>query len=240
MKTFINSTTILFAVLILFGCGGGKDEEIAMDPPDENPVSEINSPPSIPLLIYPSDKLLCIDNELEFTWESSSDTDGDLISYTMQVTNDKQFADIISETTSDETKTVITLEKGKTFFWRVLAIDEKNNKSNYSPSWEFYTEGEPVTNQLPFPPEVINPNPHEIISGTSTLLSWNSSDADDENLTHDVYFGTVPNAPLVSENLETNSYEVTLEANTSYYWRIAVKDGAGGISFGPIWNFRTE
>jgi len=240
MKTLAYYTILFFLVLILNGCGGSKDDDQSIIAPDENPIEPINSAPSVPVLIYPSNGLLCIDNQLDFSWEASIDADDDPISYSIQVANDEQFTDIISEITSDETNAVISLEKGKSLFWRALAIDDQNNKSNYSPSWEFYTEGEPIINQLPFPPESIYPNMDEVISASSIVLSWNGSDPDSDALTYDVYIGTVPNAPLVTQNLEESYFEVSLTDSSKYYWSISCKDGAGGVSFSPIWSFTTE
>ena len=240
MKTLTNNAVILLAVLILFGCGGNSDDEIAITPPEEPNIDAINLAPSIPVLIYPSNELLCIDNELEFSWEASVDNEGDPISYTIQVASDVQFTNIISEAISNDTKTVILLEKGQTLFWRAIASDNQNNISNYSTHWKFYTEGEPIVNQLPFQPELVNPNLGETVSESLILLSWNGSDADNDDLMYDVYFGTTPNMPLVAEDLQTNSFEVSLTANSLYYWRIVTKDGTGGATIGPVWSFRTE
>ncbi|MEH6681118.1 MAG: SusE domain-containing protein [Sediminicola sp.] len=239
MKILTKHILPLFAVLILLGCGGNKDDDQSIVPPDKEPETS-NSAPSVPVLIYPGNGLLCIDNQLEFTWEASMDADGDPISYTVQVANDEQFTDIVSETISTGTKTVILLEKGKTLYWRVLATDVQTNISDYSPSWKFYTEGEAIVNQLPFPPELVSPALNETVSATSTTLSWHGTDPDNDDLSYDVYFGTVPNAPLVSENVTINSYQAQLSPNSFYYWGIVIKDGAGGTTFGPVWSFRTE
>ncbi|MGC1516145.1 MAG: hypothetical protein WA810_11275, partial [Maribacter sp.] len=151
-----------------------------------------------------------------------------------------QFTNITSEAISDDTKTVLLLEKGQTLFWRAIASDNQNNRSNYSTSWEFYTEGEPIVNQLPFQPELVYPNLDETISESSIVLSWNGSDADNDDLIYDIYLGTTLNAPLVAEDLQTNSYEISLTPNSLYYWRVVTKDVAGGVTIGPVWSFRTE
>lgn len=226
-------------MLTLLGCGGNSDDEIATTPPEEPPINAINSAPSTPVLVYPSNELLCIDNQLEFSWEASIDDDGDPISYLIQVASDAQFTDITSEATSNDTKTVILLEKGQTFYWRAIASDNQDS-SNYSTSWEFYTEGDAIVNQLPFQPELVNPSLNEIVLENSIELSWNGSDADNDDLMYDVYFGTTQNTPLVAEDLQTNSYEISLTPNSLYYWRVVTKDVAGGVTIGPVWSFRTE
>ncbi|HDZ06132.1 MAG TPA: hypothetical protein ENH58_13845 [Maribacter sp.] len=240
MKTLLNNLIKIFMILLFFSCGGNKEDDIVITPPNEKPDTTLNSAPSIPSLVYPSNELLCIENELDFTWEGSTDPDGDSISYKIQVAFDEQFSDISTERTSTTTETTITLDKGKTFYWRILATDDENNSSIYTPTWTFYTEGDPIVNQLPFTPELIIPKLNEVVSETSTFLTWSTIDSNNDELTYDVYFGLSKSPQLVLENSVNTSYEVGLSKNRIYYWRIVAKDEYGGTSLSPIWNFSTE
>ena len=46
---------------------------------------------------------------------------------------------------------------------------------------------------------------------------------------------------LVSENQSDNTYNATnLVASSTYYFKVVVKDGNGGISIGQVWSFKTK
>ena len=52
-----------------------------------------NDAPSVPTLKSPSDGLLCTDSSLNFSWNSSSDPDGDNVSYIIQVATNSSFSE---------------------------------------------------------------------------------------------------------------------------------------------------
>lgn len=241
MKTLFNNLMIIFTILLFLSCGGNKEEEdLVIIPPIDEPNEIVNSKPSIPVLIYPSNELQCIENELEFSWEPSIDPDGDSISYKIQIAFDEQFSDVRIEETRIASVAIISLEKGKIFYWRVLATDNQSNSSPYTPTWNFYTGGEPIVNQLPFTPEVINPKLNEVVLENSTFLTWSTIDSNNDELTYDVYFGLNADPQLVSENFTNTAFEVVLSNNRIYYWRIVAKDSSGGKSISPIWSFSVE
>jgi hypothetical protein len=106
-------------------------------------------------------------------------------------------------------------------------------------------EGEhtnPVDPGTPGAPAVPSaPSPAHEANGISLnpTLSWTSSDPDDDQLTYDLYLGTVEDAPLVVSDLTESSYRVTgLSNSTTYYWLVFVSDGDHTIS-SPLWQFRT-
>jgi hypothetical protein len=74
-------------------------------------------------------------------------------------------------------------------------------------------------------------------------LEWNASDVDASDvLTYDLYWGTdrtnLQNSKL---NHSTKTHQLTtLAANTTYYWKVVVKDGKGGETIGQIWSFKTN
>lgn len=220
----------------ILGCGGGDDGFVE---PEKKPIEISNSVPSTPALTYPSNELVCIDNELKFKWAASSDADGDVVSYLIQIANDESFTDVVNETTTENITMTILLEKGRTFHWRVLANDNETN-SEYSKPWKFYTEAEAVTNQLPSQPELIAPIMDETIVGTTTNLSWNVTDDDNDVLTYDLYFGLEDDPLLYKEGLDNSFLEVSVVVNKTYYWKIISRDGKGGVSIGSIWSFTTQ
>ncbi|SNR53418.1 hypothetical protein SAMN06265371_104374 [Lutibacter agarilyticus] len=231
MKKFLY---IAIIGIVIWSCGGGGD-----DPP--TPPAE-NKPPTTPTTIYPANNDLCIDNSVNFNWNASTDPEGDAITYTVEVSENSSFSPISQTKTTSTTSTTISLEKGVPFYWRVRAKDSKNDSSANSTVVQFYTEGDGVSNHLPFAPVLVAPELNETVAGTSTTLSWTASDVDTgDTLTYDVYFGTT-NPPTTKEgsNITANSLSVNLSGTTTYYWKVVVKDDKGGQTIGQIWDFKTD
>lgn len=221
---------------VLWSCGGGGG--------DTPPPPPVNNAPTAPTLVYPTNNLLCIDNVLEFDWNASTDPDGDAITYQVQVAKDAGFTQLAHTVTESSTNRNLSLEKGVAYYWRVKATDSKNASSAYSLVNQFYTEGEGESNHLPFSPVLVLPTLNSVVSGapTTTTLEWTAADVDTaDTLTYDVYFDT-SNPPVIiaSENQSAANLEVNLEASTTYYWKVVVKDGQGGETIGQIWNFTTD
>ncbi|OGS69277.1 MAG: hypothetical protein A3F91_06060 [Flavobacteria bacterium RIFCSPLOWO2_12_FULL_35_11] len=217
----------------LWSCGGGGDE------PTPPPV---NTAPTVPTLTYPTNNLLCIDNVVNFQWSASTDSQGDAITYQIQVAKDNLFAQIAHSLTSTTTSKSITLEKGIAYYWRVKATDSKSAASNYSATFSFYTEGVGVTNHLPFSPVLVSPALNSVQTAATVNLQWTASDVDaSDTLTYDVYFGTAnPPTVVTSANQSAATLTKTVAASTTYYWKVVVKDGKGGQTIGQVWSFTTD
>jgi hypothetical protein len=219
---------------ILFSCGGDGVEDL-------DPVL-LNSAPSRPVLTSPINGQLCIDNTVSFQWNSSTDPDNDVITYEIQVATDNQFNQIAHTLTGSSTSQSISLDRGIAYYWRVKATDSENLSSNYSDTFNFYTEGVGVSNYLPFSPDLVTPTLNATIQTTSITLEWTASDVDaNDVLTFDVFFGTDnPPTTRIGDNQAENTLDVDIIAATNYYWYVVVKDDQGGETIGQIWNFKTE
>lgn len=216
--------------LLISSCGGGSDDGI-----DEVE----NSSPSVPILVAPTNNLLCIDNTINFQWNASSDPDSDRVSYQIQISKDIQFNTIDYTNVSETTARAASLEKGVQYYWRVKAVDSKNLSSNYSAVFQFYTEGVGVINHLPFAASLVKPKLSAVLNENSVILEWDSSDVDvNDKLTFDVYFGTVnPPTIKVASAQSLKTYTQNLSTASNYYWRVDVKDDKGGVTKGQVWNF---
>ena len=220
----------ILSLILLSSCSSGGDE------------GDTQTPPTIPNLSYPTNNLVCIDNTVEFKWSASTDSQNDAITYQLDVATDNAFTkNVVTSTTTLLSKS-LSLEKGKFYYWRVKAIDSKDNASNYTAVYTFFTENQGIVNHLPFIPEVKTPVLHSGISGSTTTLSWTAVDADNDNLLYDVYLGTSnPPTQKVASDLSTAAYEVSsLSAATKYYWNIVVKDSKGGTTIGQVWDFTKQ
>jgi len=232
MKKYIY--TIVLSTL-LWSCGGSGG-----DSPDPEP-EPVNNAPNVPTLVYPSANLLCIDNSIEFKWNAATDPDGDPVTYQLQIAKDNQFTQIVQSVSNSSTIKLFSLEKGVAYYWRVSAKDNKNKASAYSNVYSFYTEGEGVSNYLPFSPEIVAPTLNATVTETSTILEWNASDVDNDPLSFDVYFGTAKTPTIVVSSDQTaKTFNVNVTGATSYYWKVVVKDDKGGETIGQVWNFKTD
>ena len=231
MRKFI----LLIVVVLLCACS--KSDDNPVPPPTEE--ETLNTAPTVAVKVYPTNGLLCTENPLEFRWNSATDKEGDAITYEIEVASDAAFTNIIEKASVNGTNKTITLEKGIEVHWRVRAKDSKNEYGDYSPYWTFYTEGEGITNYLPFTPTPLHPILNTKVSGSSVILEWSSTDVDGDPLVYDVYFGpTTPPIIVKEDNMEA-TYEVNIEMEQTYYWQIIVKDGKGGESVGDIWKFKS-
>lgn len=111
---------IIFGMNSLISCGGGGGD----DPPTPPP-PPVNKAPSTPSLSAPSNNLLCIDNVLDFSWNASTDPDGDAINYQLQIATDNQFTTNLQSFTGSAASKQVTLNKGVAYYWRVKATDSK-------------------------------------------------------------------------------------------------------------------
>lgn len=218
---------------MLFSCGGSEE-----DGPSSTP-DPVNTAPTVPVQVYPTDNLLCIDNLLDFSWNSSSDKENDNISYEIQVATNNIFTNGLQTRTLDQTSTTFSLNTGAAYYWRIRARDSKGEISDYSAISKFYTEGEGISNYLPFSPTLVSPLLSSTLNEVSTKLEWTASDVDNDTLVYDIYFGNNYPPDLVDLDVENNNYTVNLNSGTIYYWKIVVKDNKGGKAIGQIWSFQT-
>ena len=225
-----------FTLSILFwSCGGGGSDTPPPPPP-------VNKAPTTPTLVYPTNNLLCIENPVLCEWTTSTDSNGDVITYQVEVAKNSSFTQDKQTFNGQSITQAVSLEEDVAYYWRVKATDSNNASSSYSSVFKFYTYGEGVTNYVPFTPELVNPALNAVESGTTANLQWTADDVDTSDvLTFDVYFGTDnPPTEIVSENQSATNLEVNLAATTTYYWKVVVKDGEGGQTIGQIWSFKTD
>src|SRR5204862_4195252 len=83
-----------------------------------------------------------------------------------------------------------------------------------------------------------SPNPSDgtrAVTVTPTI-SWQSAGA----TSYEIDFGTTNPPPVLVANTADHWYSFpTLNAGTTYFWRIVAKN-AGGATAGPTWSFTTE
>jgi hypothetical protein len=222
--------------LLLASC---SSEDDGVDPPE--PVA--NTAPSVPVLLYPTNNLICIENNIDFQWEASTDAEENVVKYEVQVATDNSFSEGLQTDTTLDVHKQISLERGKMYYWRMKATDTKDASSEYSEVFNFYTEGDGVVNHVPFAPEIVSPELNSAQASGSIELNWTAADADEnDDLEYDVYFGQSPSpSNIIAEGITSNSLILEDVATPGdYYWQIVVRDNQGGTTVGQVWNFKVE
>jgi hypothetical protein len=225
---------ILVFIVIYTSCSSGSSDDSG---------TNSDSIPSTPTLIFPAQDQLCIDNTLNFTWNASTNADGSSVIYTFEIAKDNQFSNIVTSEVLTKLSKIVTLDKGVAYYWRVRAKSSKNIESDYSATSQFYTEEVPNSNHLPFAPAIISPILGQNLDNVSTVnLEWTASDVDNDPLKYDVYFGKDKDAlALVAQDSNNTSFEATLDTpQTTYYWKVVVKDDKGAQVTGQLWDFKVN
>jgi hypothetical protein len=196
----------------------------------------------VPTLTVPANNSLCTDNVLNFQWNASTDAEGGVITYQIEISKNTQFSPLAHNVSSTTASKSITLEKGIAYYWRVKATDSKSAASNYSTTFSFYTEGVGITNHLPFSPVLVSPTLNSVQSVATVNLQWTASDVDaSDALTYDVYFGTAnPPTVVTSANQSASTLTKTVATTGPHYWKVVVKDNNGGQTVGQVWSFTTD
>ncbi|MEN9908082.1 MAG: hypothetical protein RLZZ540_1231 [Bacteroidota bacterium] len=233
-----NIGLFILSLVVFSSCSSGGDE--GSNDPSPKPVE--NTSPTIPGLSYPTNNIVCINNTINFQWNAAIDTQNDAITYQLQIATDNAFTQNLNSSVVTVLSKQIALIKGKSYYWRVKAIDAKNASSNYSATYNFYTEGEGVINHVPFAPVLVTPALNSVQTNTTVNLSWTAVDADvNDVLTYDVYFGTSNSLTnKVATAITAKTFSVNTTTATNYYWKVVVNDGKGGTTVGQIWNFKTN
>ncbi|TYC02170.1 MAG: S8 family serine peptidase, partial [Kosmotoga sp.] len=194
-----------------------------------------NNPPNAPSNPSPANGSVDQSIDTNLSW-TCSDPDGDDLTYDIYFgTSSNPPAEYYGKSTSNYDPG--TLENDETYYWKIVAWDE-NGASTEGPVWHFSTEADnypPETPSSPLPANGAND------VSTTADLSWSCSDPDGDSLVYDVYFGESNNPPLEASNVSSENYDPgTLDEGKTYYWKIKAKDGNGGETTGPVWNFSTE
>ncbi|MHC4737300.1 MAG: DNRLRE domain-containing protein [Planctomycetota bacterium] len=123
-----------------------------------------------------------------------------------------------------------TLSNSTTYYWR---IDEINGEGTTTGDvWNFTT-----TSGVSPPGAASSPSPANSVTdvNVTTDLSWTAGSG---ATSRDVYFGTTSPGASQGNQTATTFDTGTMDANTTYYWRID-EINAGGTTTGTVWNFTT-
>jgi hypothetical protein len=229
----------LFTIVFLVSCGGS-------DPgPAPVPVPVIKTPGKS-VLIGPANARTCEEgtnitatqSTVAFSWNSTSDTE----SYELRITN-LNTSEVVTQTGITTTSATATLTRGIPYSWSITSKN-KGATTTVSDIWKFYLAGVGVTNYAPFPAAAVSPLPGTTVTPTNgkVTLTWDTSDVDGGTLTHTLYLDTVDGKQIplaANSNLTVKTKEVSVAANTVYYWRVATSDGTNTAT-SIVYSFKTN
>jgi uncharacterized protein (TIGR02145 family) len=131
----------------------------------------------------------------------------------------------------------VALQPHFPYLWKVVPKDAFGNIYD-SPDWLFTTR-----NSVPTKPVLTLPVHGATGQPYAVTLNWSpSGDTDGDLLLYDVYLGADPNpTTLFAGDLRQTTYTTSqLSPNTTYYWKIAVKDGFGGTITSDVFSFTIQ
>jgi|GEM_PF-976493 len=209
---------------------GSKTQSLYIPDKGEIIVIDIEIPkadfPNKPLLLYPEDKSIHLEERVvELAWESLDDS----LQYEIEF-------DGKVHKTSNNIARFYSLERGKTYFWRVTAVNRYGMRAT-SEQYSFTTQ----PNRLPEITSVYPQNESSDVFADVITLTWEVTDADGDSITYDVYFGDALDS-LEKVRSKTNSNEhITqeLERGKSYYWKIVLTDSYGEVNESSVYSFAT-
>ncbi|MCO5948695.1 hypothetical protein [Mucilaginibacter flavidus] len=223
-------------VVIISGCGSHKSG-------DPKPLAQ---PPVAALLVFPELNALCIsgtitsstESSVQLKWNPSANTD----SYDVSIKN------LLTQSTethnTTQTQLNVSLLQNTPYSWQVISKSNANSSTATSDSWKFYNSGQGVVSYAPFPADGLTPALGQFVTVSASgqiSLSWHGSDADNDIVNYDIYFGTDPNPPVIKQGSSTTSLDgVAAASKTKYYWKVVTFDSHGNSSTSDIVQFSTN
>ena len=211
-----------------------------------NPEPQPNADkPGKALLTYPVNNKECEQGEVsgnsatvEFSWEASADTEN----YALNIKNLDNNTNT-SRTGLSGTVTEVSLERGHPYSWNVTSKNS-SSQTTTSDTWKFYLASDGESNFAPFPAEAIAPSPGETVTPNNgkITIQWESvQDPDGDEVTYTLYADDtdgLQTPPDEWQGISETSMEISVSANTVYYWRVMTSDGNNSAT-SSTYSFKT-
>lgn len=197
--------------------------------------------PEAAKLLFPTKNEPCLtgvvisatSSSVAFGWEAAKNAE----SYELMVKNlltNSQTSQITSDNRAD-----VILDRNTPYAWQIVSRSSNGSASTKSEVWRLYNSGPGIFAYAPYPAEATSPTHGQslTVSDGKATLQWNSSDADNDVLNHDIYFGTVANPPLFKSDHVSSAFSVAVTSGNNYYWKIVTKDRLGNKSESSVFRF---
>jgi uncharacterized protein (TIGR02145 family) len=193
-----------------------------------------NTAPLAPQLTSPLAYESGVNSTAVLQWNAPFDIDGDALVYDVYVSNSQVWGAPVATGISSLQYTTGALTHGITWYWKVVARDNKGGETA-SAIWNFT-----VKNNAPSAPIPLTPLMNEVLTGTSTSLSWAAAtDPENDAIVYDVYFDKNPQpVTLRAKGLPALTYNTpAIDNNGVYYWQVIARDALGATSASPVFTF---
>ena len=237
MKSTLKFFSFLFTLILVISCVS-KDEN-DLDTTD----------PGKATLITPENNKTCetgssiseTKSQIEFTWTVTMNTD----SYDVIITDLNTISNINNTGLTSATSLAV-LDKGVPYSWYVISKNTASSGTTNSDTWKFYVAGKGIVNYAPFTAELKTPKSGATVARDGfgkVKFTWEGSDPDDgDTLKYTLYVDKIDGKqtpPSSQTDIDGETFEVELEAATTYYWRIKTSDGVNS-SYSNVLTFNTE
>jgi uncharacterized membrane protein YgcG len=193
-----------------------------------------NHPPTKPALISPNNGASFNSDSVTLSWSPSYDSDNNALVYYYEVDDNSDFSSPTYYGWTAETQKALSIEKNKTYYWRITASDSINSRA--SDTWSFRS-----TNRLPEKPVLISPANNSSLNSKPTL-KWSSvTDPDGDTVYYDIVVDDNSDfsSAVILKRMTNIQYNTNPDNLTSgrYYWKVRSSDGTGESDFSSVWNF---
>jgi len=176
------------------------------------------------------------ESKITLSWNAGANAD----SYQVTIINLLNQGQQTQTTTS--TSVELNLLRNTPYSWFVTSKSSKSAATAKSSVWKFYNPGLGALSFPPYPAEIVSPTMGQTVSPNAgkITLQWKGSDADNDLVNYDVYLGTSSNniTTIKTQHTSTSLADVSVNANTTYYWKVISKDGKGNTSDSGLYEFK--
>ena len=190
-------------------------------------------PPSVPILIYPSNNAINIEDSVILKWNYQELAS----SYRLQISSDSSFDSniILDQSGIADTVFLVTVLNGQQkYYWRVMSLNA-GGLSSFSVPFNFITG-------YPSKPLLVYPFINTPDIPVDTIFYWHTSPTAtsyDLLLARALDFNT-SSIVLNEVGISDTSYPVSgLSAYTLYFWKVRASNNYGTSSWSDAWKFRT-
>lgn len=193
-----------------------------------------NTAPAAPQLSSPLAYESGVSNTAVLQWNAAFDIDGDALVYDVYVSASQAWGAPVATGISSLQYTTAALTHGVTWYWKVVARDNKGGETA-SAVWNFT-----VKNNAPSAPVPLAPLMNAVLTGTSTTLSWTAAqDPENDAIVYDVYLDkNAQPETLLAKGLTTLTYNTpVIDNNGVYYWKVIARDALGAATASAVFSF---
>ncbi len=196
-----------------------------------------NQPPSDPVLVYPANAAVNVPVNVQLQW-SSTDPDGDQITYDLFVGKEFPLAKIASDLVGPSYISAQPFDFLSTYSWQVVARDSRGLTNENSSVWSFSTASK--ANLPPNVPVALTPATGATDVALRPVFSWRGGDPEGDAVLYDLYLDTVaPAQQLAAANLGEERWTPAADLNMGarYYWQITARDNQDRNSPSQVYSF---